>query len=78
MQVALLAYGGGVLGAVGGVATLALAIVNRTTIHDLAAADPISIVMPLTFAVVGALVASCHPRNATGWLMLTSSPPIWG
>jgi len=51
-------------------ATLTLAIANRATIQSLAAADPISIVMPLTFAVVGGLIARAHPRNATGWLFL--------
>ena len=64
---ALIAAGVAVLGAAG---TIALVVVNASTIKSPDAADPISIVMPLTFAVVGALVAIRQPRNATGWLFL--------
>jgi len=65
-----LAYVLGVLTASSALATLAFAIANRSTIPDLNAADPIAIIVPLGFAVVGALVASRLPRNPTGWLFL--------
>ncbi|MBJ7593411.1 MAG: sensor histidine kinase [Candidatus Dormibacteraeota bacterium] len=51
-------------------ATVALAIANRATLPNLDAADPISIVVPIGVSVVGALIASRHPRNPTGWLFL--------
>jgi signal transduction histidine kinase len=65
-----LAFGTGGVILAGSAATLALAIVNRGTIQSLDGADPIGIVLPIGFAVVGALVASHHPRNPVGWLFL--------
>ncbi|HEX6538489.1 MAG TPA: histidine kinase [Candidatus Dormibacteraeota bacterium] len=54
----------------GGVATVVLVALNIRSIHGIDGADPIGIVMPLTFAAVGGLIAARHPRNATGWLFL--------
>jgi signal transduction histidine kinase len=69
-RTAAIAYGSCGLALAGSMTTLALALANRATIANLNAADPVSIVMPITFAAVGVLVATRHPRNATGWLML--------
>jgi signal transduction histidine kinase len=65
-----IAYGSCGLALAGSMTTLALALASRATIRNPDAADPVSIVMPITFALVGLLVATRHPRNATGWLML--------
>ncbi|HEY7925827.1 MAG TPA: sensor histidine kinase [Candidatus Dormibacteraeota bacterium] len=65
-----LALGAAVLGVAGSAATVALVIANSANIASFDAADPISIVMPLTFAAVGGLIAIRHPRNPTGWLFL--------
>jgi signal transduction histidine kinase len=54
----------------GALATLTLVLLNRSTIPRFDAADPISIVMPLTFAAVGGLVALREPRSPVGWLFL--------
>ncbi len=51
-------------------ATAAFAYLNRASLLNLDAADPISMVVPIGIAVVGALVAARHPANATGWLFL--------
>jgi signal transduction histidine kinase len=50
--------------------TAALAIANSASLPNLDGADPIAIVVPIGLCVVGALVASRRPRNATGWLFL--------
>ena len=55
------------------VTTAALAIVNSASLPNLDAADPIAIVVPVGLSVVGALVASRRPRNATGWLFLAAA-----
>ncbi|MGA8015280.1 MAG: hypothetical protein WCB85_05125, partial [Candidatus Dormiibacterota bacterium] len=69
-RLAALAYASGGLAFSGSMATIALAIANRANIQSFAATDPISIVLPITFAAVGVLVATRQPRNVTGWLML--------
>ena len=50
--------------------TLALAVVNRGSIHDVDDANAIEIVMAVTFALVGGLVASQRGGNLVGWLFL--------
>jgi len=47
-----------------------LAFVNRASIRSLDEADAIEIVLPIGFAILGALVASRQPRNAMGWVFL--------
>ncbi len=54
-------------------ATAALATVNSASLPNLDAADPIAIVVPIGLGVVGALVASRQPRNATGWLFVAAA-----
>ena len=65
-----IARGSAALAVAGSVTTTVLVAFNIRTIQGLDGADPVGIVMPLTFAAVGALVATRHPRNATGWLFL--------
>jgi len=55
------------------VGAIGLAIVNFDAIHDIDQANAIEIVLPIGFAILGALVASRQPRNALGWLFLAIS-----
>ena len=66
----LLALAAGVVAVACALTTAVLAGVNGSTIPSFDAADPIGMVMPVTFAAVGVLVATRQPRNATGWLFL--------
>jgi class 3 adenylate cyclase len=52
-------------------ATVVLVVGNRASIHSVEDANAIEIVLPIGFAVLGALVAARQPRNAMGWLFLT-------
>ena len=61
------------IGVVFGVATAALAVANGASIHTLEAANPTEIVMSMTFALVGGLIASQRSRNPVGWLFLFMS-----
>ncbi len=65
-----LAIASGVLGVGTALGTAVLAYLNRESLPNLDAADPISVVVPVGICTVGALVASRHPRNPTGWLFL--------
>ncbi len=65
-----LAWGISSLGIALGAGTAALAVANRGSIHSFDGTNPLEIVMSLTFAVVGGLIASKQPRNAVGWLFL--------
>ena len=65
-----LAWGLGALGIALGIAGAALAVANGASIHAVEAANPLEIVMSLTFAVVGGLIASQRSRNPVGWLFL--------
>jgi signal transduction histidine kinase len=53
-----------------GIATAALEIASWATTHRLATGDLVSVAVPITFGLVGLLVASRQRRNATGWLFL--------
>jgi signal transduction histidine kinase len=53
-----------------GLASAALGIIYWATAHSLASANLVSVVIPITFGLVGVLVASRQRRNATGWLFL--------
>lgn len=53
-----------------GLASAALGIVYWARAHNLASADLVSVVIPISFGLVGVLVASRQRRNATGWLFL--------
>jgi two-component system NarL family sensor kinase len=65
-----LAWGLAVFGIALGVGCAALAVANGASIHAVEAANPLEIVMSLTFAVVGGLIASHRSRNPVGWLFL--------
>jgi signal transduction histidine kinase len=53
-----------------GLTSAALGIVDWATEHRLASANLVSVVIPISFGLVGVLVASRQRRNATGWLFL--------
>ena len=66
----LLALGAALVAVACALATAVLAVANSSTLSSFDAADPIGMIMPVTFAAVGVLVATRQPRNATGWLFL--------
>lgn len=47
-----------------------LLYLNRAVIHSPQDADPIGIVLAITFATLGALVASRRSQNPIGWMLL--------
>jgi signal transduction histidine kinase len=51
-------------------ATVVLLVMSRSAIHHYADADPIDVILPIGFAVIGTLVASRQPRNPMGWILL--------
>jgi len=69
-KVARLAWGLAAVGIALSTATAALAVANGASIHTLEAVNPLEIVMSLTFAIVGGLIASRRSRNPVGWLFL--------
>jgi signal transduction histidine kinase len=50
--------------------TIVLAVVNHAHLSNVDAADPSSIAVPISAGILGMLVASRHPRNPVGWLLL--------
>jgi signal transduction histidine kinase len=67
---AAVAWGLAVVGVLLAAATVALAIANRGSIQSFDGASPIEIVMPVSFALVGGLIASQRRENPIGWLFL--------
>ena len=65
-----LAWGIAAFGVALGLSCGALAVANGASIHAVDAANPLEIVMALTFAIVGGLIASQRSRNPVGWLFL--------
>ena len=62
-----------VLGAVwfvGWLITVAFLIANRSAIRTVDQTDPVDLILPIGFAVIGTLVASRQPRNPIGWIFL--------
>ena len=51
-------------------ATATLVAFNHASIHSIDGANPIELVMPLTFALVGGVIARRRPENPIGWLFL--------
>jgi class 3 adenylate cyclase len=47
-----------------------LVVANHSAIHSVDSADPIELVLPVGYAVIGALLASRRPRNPIGWIFL--------
>ncbi len=66
----VLATTAALVGMVEAAIVIALVVANRAEHHGLASFDFADIVVPITFGIVGALVASRQPRNPTGWLFL--------
>ena len=50
--------------------TATFVALNHASIHSIDGANPIELVMPLTFALVGGVIARRRPENAIGWLFL--------
>ena len=50
--------------------TIVLVVLNLGSIHSLYEANAIEIVVPISWAALGGLVASRQPRNAVGWIFL--------
>jgi signal transduction histidine kinase len=48
----------------------ALVVANRSAIRSVGEADPVDLILPIGFAVIGTLLASRTPRNPTGWIFL--------
>jgi signal transduction histidine kinase len=67
---ARLAWPLGVFGLAIVATTATLVFLNRSAIHSIDQADPIELVLPIGFAVIGALLASRVPRNPIGWIFL--------
>jgi signal transduction histidine kinase len=67
---AALATGLGVVALAGAAATLVLAVLNRSHLETVAAADLNTISISISAGVLGLLVARRRPRNPTGWLLL--------
>ncbi len=60
----------GAIGILGSAATATLVFLNRSAIHTFDQADPVEIILPLGYAVIGALLASRRPQNLIGWIFL--------
>ncbi|HEX9236993.1 MAG TPA: hypothetical protein VF972_12010, partial [Actinomycetota bacterium] len=57
--------------ALGIVATTAtLAVMNRAAFHSIDQANPIEAILPVGFALMGALITSRNPRTPIGWIFL--------
>src|SRR3989442_2189061 len=65
-----LAWPLGVLGLLIPAATATLVFLNRSAIHSIDQAAPIGVILPIGFAIIGALVASRRSRNTIGWIFL--------
>jgi class 3 adenylate cyclase len=66
----LLAWGTSVVTLTTVAATSVLVLLNLESIRDPDQANLIEIVLPISFAVLGALVASRQPSNTLGWVFL--------
>ena len=45
-------------------------IANRSAIHRVEEADPVDLILPIGYAVIGTLIARRKPRNPIGWIFL--------
>ncbi len=55
---------------VGAAAVIVLDVLDRSRIHSLHDAQPAGIVLPLSFALLGAVIVSRQPGNRIGWIYL--------
>ncbi len=65
-----LAWALGALWLLAWLTAVALAIANRSAIRSVGQFDPVDLILPIGFAVIGVLLASRTPRNPTGWIFL--------
>src|SRR5689334_18498149 len=65
-----LAWPLGVLGLLIAAATATLAFLSRSALHSLDEANPIGIIVPVGFSLIGALLVSRRPRDPMGWIFL--------
>ena len=67
---AALAWGTAAAGVACALATAVLAVVNHASVRQIADVNPVEIVMPVGFAVVGLIIALRRRGNPVGWLFL--------
>jgi signal transduction histidine kinase len=65
-----LAWSLAALGLLAVAATAMMVVLNRSVIHSVDEADPIELILPIGYAIMGALVAIRRPRNPIGWIFL--------
>jgi signal transduction histidine kinase len=65
-----LAWPLGVLGLLIPAATATLVFMNRSAIHSVDQADPMGVVIPIGFSLIGALLVSRRSRDKIGWIFL--------
>src|SRR5207244_11445341 len=65
-----LAWPLGILGLVISAATATLVFLNHSAIHSIDQASPIGVILPIGFAIIGALLVSRQSRNTIGWIFL--------
>ena len=65
-----LAWPLGVLGLLISATTATLVFLNRSAIHALDQANPIEVILPIGYSIMGALLVSRRSRNPVGWIFL--------
>jgi signal transduction histidine kinase len=50
--------------------TVGLVVANRSALRTFEQADPVDVILPIGFAVIGTLLVRRTPRNPTGWIFL--------
>ena len=58
------------LGLAGAAACIALDVLDRSRIHSFHDAQPVGIVLPVSFSLLGVVIVSRHPENRIGWIYL--------
>ena len=72
-RIGLIAWGMCLLALLIVATTAVLVFLNRASITNIDEANAIEMVLPVGFAILGALVATRQPRSAMGWLFLAIS-----
>ena len=65
-----LAWPLGFLGLLTVAATMTLVFLNRAAIHSIDQVGPVQVIIPIGYAIIGALLASRRSRNPIGWIFL--------
>jgi signal transduction histidine kinase len=65
-----LAWPLGALGLLIPAATATLVFLNRSAIHSIDQANPIEVILPIGFAIIGALLVSRRSHSPIGWIFL--------